>query len=67
LDEAYNVISGPTDQTTILQSQLHESNSWSLPPRGNLLWKNDLQLLEQLMILLGKKAIPRLLVVGMCF
>jgi pimeloyl-ACP methyl ester carboxylesterase len=65
LDETYNVTSGPTDQTTILQSQLHESNTWSLPPRGNLQCEGDLQLLEPLMVLLGKRTIPRILASGM--
>jgi hypothetical protein len=53
------VTSVGVDQTADLRSRLHESYTWSLPPRENLAYAEDLVTLEPLLIIMGQSELPR--------
>jgi pimeloyl-ACP methyl ester carboxylesterase len=47
------------EESDDLRSKLHESFTWSLPPRSNLAYTEDLVTLEPLLIIMGQANIPR--------
>jgi hypothetical protein len=53
------------EESADLRSRLHESYTWSLPPRENLAYTEDLVTLEPLLIIMGQSSIPRVAAAAM--